>query len=281
MNEIVKYNNEFNTLRLTGFNSVDLDLLMVLCAKVKEKQTEKLRFSFQELKTALGMVHQSDKYFLDQLYLMNKKLISITCSFITDKGYSMFVLFTAFTGNLETKELVVSVNPDFAYLLNDLTTTFTRFELAEFAKLESKYSKNLYRLLKQYRRTGTYRVSADKFREYMDCPESYPNKEFMRVCVNVAVRELSRGYFDNLQVIPIRGMGRGRTITAYEFTFKPSKEIPGQMSIADYDGVVPDPEGRKPKGKRKSTKFSNFQERKYDFDEYERQLLLTNEQNEE
>lgn len=51
------------------------------------------------------------------------------------------------------------MNSRFSFLLNDLTSQFTRFELAEFTALRSSYDKECYRRLKQYRKTGVWKVS--------------------------------------------------------------------------------------------------------------------------
>ena len=58
-----------------------------------------------------------------------------------------------------------------------MVQNFTIFELLEFTSLSSKYSKTLYRLLKQWRTQGEYIFHdiAD-FREKMDIPESFSNK---------------------------------------------------------------------------------------------------------
>lgn len=269
MNEIVKYENRINTLPLTGFSAVELDLFMALCAKTKEKGQEVLTFSYNELKTVTGLARKTDKYFHDELYKMSDKMVRIHCHFANENEFVTFNLFSTFRGSLDKKELTVRVNKDFEFLLNELTKNFTRFELSEFVKLESKYSKSLYRILKQYRKTGTYTVEAEKFRELMDCPKSYENIYFMRDCVNVAVKELSQGYFEGLKVEPIRGTTRGRPVVAYTFTFKPSKQIPGQMNLDDYDQ-----EPAKPKRQtKKQNRFNNFHQREYDYDDLEKGLL--------
>ena len=269
MNEVVKYDNKVNSLALSGFSAVELNLFMLLCSKTKDKGQELIELNYGDLKRLLGLEKQSDKYFHEELYKMSSKMTRINGNFKNDKKFVAFNLFSTFSGDLEEKTLTVRVNVDFEFLLNEITKNFTRFEFSEFIKLESKYSKNLYRLLKQYRRTGTYKVEADRFRELMDCPKSYPNREFMRVCVNVAVKELSRGYFDDLQVTPIKAAKRGAPIIAYEFTFKPSKDVPGQYGLSDYDK---EPEEKKKPRKGTKNKFNNFNQRKYDYADIERRL---------
>ena len=59
---------------------------------------------------------------------------------------------------------MVAVNPRFSFLLNDLTSQFTRFELAEFTALKSSYAKETYRRLKQYRQTGVWNDEGNRQR---------------------------------------------------------------------------------------------------------------------
>ena len=279
MGEIVKYDNQMNRIAFTKMSAIDIDLFMLICAKVKDRKDELIKFSFTELKKEIGLSNKTDKYFNSKIQSVAKKLKTIGGSFSDGVTFDEFMLFPTFHGthleedhaifgHLKKGTLVVRVNPDYAFLLNELTKNFTRFELPEFVKLESKYSKSLYRLLKQYRKTGTYKVGSEKFRELMSCPESYTNIEFMRTCVNVAVKELSQGYFEELKVTPIRGITRGRPVVAYEFTFKPSDQVPGQMRMEDYAGVVPEEPRKKKPVKTDKTKFSNFPEREYDDDYY-------------
>ena len=273
MNEVVKYENRVNSLGLSGFSAVELNLFMLLCSKTKNKGQELIELDYGNLKKLLGLEKQSDKYLHEELYKMSSKMTKINGNFKNDKKFVAFNLFSTFSGDLEEKKLTVRVNIDFEFLLNEITKNFTRFELSEFVKLESKYSKNLYRLLKQYRKTGTYRVEAEKFRELMDCPKSYTNKFFMRDCVNVAVKELSRGYFDDLKVTPIKAPKRGAPIVAYEFTFKPTKNIPGQYSLDDYNEEEEPKKPRKRSGKNAKNCFNNFHQREYDYDALEKGLL--------
>jgi len=275
MNEVVKYENRINTLPLVGFSSVELNLFMLLCAKAKDRGQDLIVLEYGKLKRQLGLEKQTDKYFHGELYKMADKLSKIHCNFKNENEFVVFNLFSTFTGNLENRTLTVRVNIDFQYLLNELAKNFTLFELQEFVQLESKYSKNLYRLLKQYRRTGTYTVEANKFRELMDCPKSYANMYFMRDCVGVAVKELSHGYFEDLKVEPIRAKKRGAPIIAYTFTFQKSKQIPGQQRIDDYQEPAPETPAPAPKRqpKKKENSFNNFPQRDYDFDELEKRLL--------
>ena len=56
------------------------------------------------------------------------------------------------------------------YILNKLridTGNWTQFEFFEFATLISVYSKTVYRFLKQYRKTGFWKVSLEDFKSLL------------------------------------------------------------------------------------------------------------------
>ena len=264
MNEIVKYHNELNEVRLSNFAQTDLDMFMMLCAKMKERGTEELSFTFAELKPVLSPSNRTDEEFQRDLDRMQVKLGSMTVKLRTETKRTVFNLFPTLEADLSKRILTVSVNPKFAYLLNEVQKNFTAFELKEFVSLQSKYSKSLYRLLKQYRSTGSYKISAEDLRRLLDCPEGYEPKFFARDCLKPAVEELSSCFAD-LKVDPIRGSGRGRPIQEYRFTFKPVRR-----EQAGKDPSIPP----KQKPRQRKNSFNNFSQRNYDFAEYER-LVLT------
>lgn len=269
-NEVVKYDNLVNEFSFIGFTERDLDLFMTLCYEIKDEGTELLEFSYSEIKELINYKPTDLKRFKNELDRMSDKLSVLQIKKRNDKGFVKFTLFPTWESDIDTQTLTVRVNPDFAYLFNDVRKNFTRIELNEFIRLKSKYSKNLYRLLKQYRKSGMYRVSVDVFRERMGCPLSYSNKEFMRTCVAPAIKELSQGYFENLKVTPIHEKKRGAPISAYEFTFSRTDQIAGQTYLSMEQAV-------NDKGKsKKKNKFKNFEERKVskeELDELEKALL--------
>ena len=276
MNEVVKYDNSINQTALAGLKAGGMDLFMMLCAMARDKGTDLLVFDYAIVRKYMELSHQDNKYVSVQL--------GAACDIINKLRFRVYdeetgacrlrTLFPTCDNYPDKEEVVIRVNPDAVDLLNEITKNFTRFELSEFVRLESRYAKSLYRLLKQYRKTGTYKVAVDKFRELMDCPKSYQNKEFMRRCINPAIKELSQGYFDNLTVTPIRSAKRGAPITAYKFTFRKSDQTPGQMSIDDIPEPQPEkPEKRTARRKSQGTKFNNFHERENDYAGIESTLL--------
>lgn len=74
---------------------------------------------------------------------------------------------------------------------------YTIIELDEYLELPSVYSKELYRLLRQFRHTGLLLIKKDDFRNLLKPPKSYNEYDFIRKVVNPAI-EANKIYFNNL-----------------------------------------------------------------------------------
>ena len=281
MNETVKYNNDMNLLKFKGFTKVDMNILMVLCSKMKDKDIQEITLSFEQIKELSKFTSTDKKDFIQALEGMVERLIKVNCKIITEGKRIYFVLFPTFTIDENNETLTIGVNKDFTFLLNDLKA-FTIFELAEFVDLNSKYSKNLYRLLKQFRTTGKFLVNdVEEFKEKMDCPEAYSTKDFKKFVLDVAMKELqAKKVFKDLKIETKKAKKRGSPVIAYTFTFEAEqiKKNPitnstlGQMTAQQL----------KSQGKVQYTskplnhKFNQFPQREYTKDDYkdlEKRLL--------
>ena len=132
-----------------------------------------------------------------------------------------FVLFTSFKIDEENRYVDIKVNSDFEYILNQLENEFTKFELEQFTEIRSSYAKTMYRLLKQYRQTGFYKVKIEDFRELLDIPESYPMHKIDSAVLKPIKKELAN-YFSNLQIKKIKAK-KGNKIALLEFYFTEQK----------------------------------------------------------
>lgn len=227
-NEIVKYSNQFNAQALRKFTALDLDLLMAIAARVRDKEIDEVTFTFEELRRLAHVKKNlTDKELAARIVEVNDRLLACRFRFQDDSRTVQFTLFSGFETDWKTKKLLVAVNPRFSFLLNDLTSQFTRFELAEFTALKSSYAKETYRRLKQYRQTGVWKVSIEEFRRLLDVPESYqtcdlnkrvlkPIQEELWPLLNLVVHKKFR-----------KGAGRGRrSLAGFEFEFDPER-VPG------------------------------------------------------
>ncbi|HDZ3365363.1 TPA: RepB family plasmid replication initiator protein, partial [Staphylococcus aureus] len=137
--------------------------------------------------------------------------------------FKKFVLFTGYEVNVDEQELIVSINPKLKHVLNEITADFTKFELKEMTHLKSTYSKNMFRLLKQYKHTGYFKIQVDDFRERLDIPKSYRMTHINQKVLTPIINELSF-IFNNLNINKIKAK-KGRKIEWLEFTFDAEKRI--------------------------------------------------------
>lgn len=269
-----------NELKLKGFTSMDLDFLIALCAKMRDRDTQEVIFNFCEIKEIINYKITSKNRFVTELERMNRKLMQVTCRLRTQNRIVMFVLFPTFEIDLNTNTLIVAVNEKFKFILNELVKGFTRFELAEFVELDSKYTKNLYRLLKQFRTTGKLIVDdIEDFKEKLDSPKAYQVKEFKRFVLDVAIKELQeKEVFKNLVCEPIKAKKRGSPVVGYTFTFEPEQVHKIEQKQKTNTNKNDKEEAKKPKT---TNRFNNFPQRDYSLDDISalEQLLLRRTQN--
>lgn len=267
MNEIVKYNNFMNSLSFGSLGGSELDLFMTICAKTKELGVQEVEFDFGEIRNLADLRNcDSRDRFIKVVSSLNRKLINITGHIDNEDEEVFFTLFNELKTVKKEGILKVSVNPKYAFVLNELSANFTSFELQEFVNLKSKYTKNLYRLLKQFDSTqSAWRTfKADDLREKLGCPINYPNKKFVAEILNPSIAEL-QPIFNELTLDIIKAHKKGSPISSYEFRWKPcvNDQLPGQMSIEDWrPEAIP----------KKKNSFNDIEQHDYDFDTLEKEL---------
>jgi len=260
---IVKYHNDLNELTFQRFGQVDFDFFMVLCSKLKDSGSNRLVISFDEFKKLAGYSPKnSEARFINSLQSMNQKQLLSTGLIRQGNKIKQFVLFTEFEIDPDEKIITAKVNSDYMYILNEVTKNFTRFELEEFIRLESKYSKTLYRLLKQFRTTGIYRVTLDEFKRLFGVSKGYSNRLILDKIINPSVKALAK-HFGSLECKVLYEKKPGRPVKGYEFTFEP-ETVPRVGTAAEMP--------TQKKQKKSKNAFHNFEQRDYDYDELERKL---------
>lgn len=295
---LVAYDNVLNEINFAKFTSTDLDFFMCVLSAVANEGTTIVQIPLNEIKVMTGYEQKGDRFRTD-LKSMNKKLLSLNTEIIKPNGdEDQFVLFTRFTTNKDKAYLEVKINEEYTFLLNELARQFTELKLSEFVSLKSKYSKNLYRILRQYdnAESGWFRASVEDIRNKLDIPKSYSNKHIMDKAIKPAIKDLSQ-FFPKLQVDVIRARRQGAPVRGYEFRWQPfvNEDMPGQISFTstqEFDALTKDLNNSEKaqaikigadiiKGKEKNKKvrkntFTDFHQREVDYDEYEKMFLLTN-----
>ena len=221
--ETVVYQNEMNLVPLRKFTSTEIDIFFSLCNKLKEQDIKELAIPFEELRHLSNYYHRSLKRFVKDLEHVYDKMLTLTYTERSGLSFKKFVLFTGYEVDANEQELIVSINTKLKHVLNEITADFTKFELKEMTHLKSTYSKNMFRLLKQYKHTGYFKIQIEDFRERLDIPNSYRMTHINQKVLAPIIKEL--GFiFNNLHINKIKAK-KGRKIEWLEFTFDAEKRI--------------------------------------------------------
>ena len=215
MNEIVKYHNDMNKISFTGFTEKELNLFFSLIFLAKEKGTTELTIPFSDLKNLSNDLDRNKQRFIDNLNNVNKKLIALHHQIKVDDTTYTFSLFNVFGVNEKDNVLTVEVNKIFSYMLNDLIGNFTKFELENFVNLKSSYSKNMFKLLKQWETKKEKEFSLQDLKSLLGVPVTYSTSNFNDRVLKPIKTELSK-VLPNLKIEKIK---TGRAVTSLKFTW--------------------------------------------------------------
>lgn len=232
----LKYGNEINTFTFTNFTAQDFNLFFTICWHIKEKKSKKITISFDELKEFMPDIKNNRRFYNEIVKFGNKLMIIIASKEITDEDNQKRNLGKNFLTYVETSEkektlsIVVS---DMAYDMLFYANYFTKFDLNEFCSIKNKYTKTLFRLLKQYENVNENPASCLKniimekqeFLEFMNCPEKYMNNTSMYVDKEILIpaieglNETSQS-FKNVSYQKIK---EGGMIKKFEISFQTIK----------------------------------------------------------
>ncbi len=93
MNEIVKYHNNFNSVALKNFSGVEINLLMAICSKLKNKDINEIKLEFSDLRRMVNSKHRGELRFIQNLEQMYKKLLNLSIRIETEDKITNFILF--------------------------------------------------------------------------------------------------------------------------------------------------------------------------------------------
>nr|WP_085559751.1 replication initiation protein [Carnobacterium iners] len=217
----VRYRNDLNLIPMRNFEAKEMDLFFSICAKMKDQGTAKVRFDFEQLRELSAYKPTSLDRFSDSLESVYDKMMHLSYRTETEDEIERFALFTGFKISKKEQYVEISVNPDLEHLINRLTKEFTKFELEEFTEIRSSYAKTMYRLLKQFKSTGFYKVKIEEFRTILDIPESYKMGNIDQRVLKPIKDELAP-YFDDLKIIKHKARKENK-IAVIEFRFKEKK----------------------------------------------------------
>ncbi len=235
--------NDFNNVSLKGLKEKELDLLISLCYKLRDEGIEEVKIPFDELKKLSKYEGKDNQRFVKDLDSVYKKLIELNFKYEDESKIIRFVLFKSYEIDKIEKNVTIAVNEKFKYILNQLTGNFTKFELNQFVGLNSQYSKNIFRLLKQFNGAGWREFLLSDFRELLNIPVKYRISEIDKYVLNKKIVEELQKSFTKLKVLKIKN---GREVYKIRFEWevltvlppKKGKEIEKTTKEINTDNII-------------------------------------------
>ena len=225
MSNLVKIHNNLTDLPLDGFTSGEIDIFNALCYICQNRNNDEIVIPLKEIQKLAEYHTNNQRQFINRVVGTNKKLLALSMMEVTETKISQFTLFSEFTIDCDKKTLTACVSPKFSYLLNHLMNKYTTLEIKESASLDSKYSKLIYRRLREYRDVGFWNTSIEDFRKYCGLTPKTPVSNLDRIVIKPAIKELAP-FFSRLKVNKIYSSSNkvGRpSVIGFSFTFKPEK----------------------------------------------------------
>lgn len=228
-NDIVKYNNSLNKLKMGKLEEKELELFFALCLELKEKGTADVFINITDFKNRYNM-GRSNVRFEKYLEVVLDKFLETKMIIKTAKTLEMGNFFRKFKIDFQKNLLYVQVDNDYSFILNDLVEMYTQFSFKQYQELKSKYAKRLMPRLAQWNGTKSIEFEKEDLFEILGASESYKNdlSSFNKRILKPASTELKTVFY-NLKVKPIKNNNKNTTnkIKSYLFSWsaKPKEVI--------------------------------------------------------
>lgn len=220
-------NNDFIKRRVPDLTSNENNLLVGLLSNAKRKETDLIEIDLNYAAELAGV----DRTYIKKLsWSMWDKVKKVDYRYESNahSGNNIdaeVILFTMFSIDNDEDILTFGINPHLAYFVNYFERgSYTSFPHESFKSIEDGYSKRLYMLLSQFNSTGFVHIKTDDIKEFIGCPKSYSNSDFLKIIIYPGVEEMNK-YFKDLTLEKVR-KGRGGKLHSLKFTFKPQKVSP-------------------------------------------------------
>ena len=227
--DMVKYHNDLNRLNMATLKEKELELFYAICLKLKEKGIEEITIDISDFKKEFNISNKIDKArFREYIKSVHKKFSELKYTIETEKEIETIIFFKKFKTDLEANKMIITVNKEYSYILNNIVSYYTQFNFREYQSLKSKYSKILMPRLAQWNSVKKIEFLKEDLFEILGVPKSCREKtsNFNNKVLTPIKTELPKVFY-NLKVNPIKKATAKNEIKSYLFSWtdRPKKEI--------------------------------------------------------
>ncbi len=214
-----QYSHDVDKLEHAVLSSVEQNIFFYILARVRDHGDEQVVISYEAIRANAAYRRSGDRELEKTIHTLYRKMRDFDYVHIqSGKLQISGVLFTTFVTDSQKKWLIVSVNKDLLYLLNNLQGSFTLLPLEFFVDIKGKHAKMLYRELCKWNcRTPWY--SPEKLATIMGI-QTDDKMLVARVnrAVDGAIEELCK-YFPGIRVLKRTSRTRGHAVSGYSFAY--------------------------------------------------------------
>ncbi|MHC5228518.1 replication initiation protein [Enterococcus sp. LJL99] len=180
------------------FSVKEMNLIFLICFKVKNEKTNTVTFCFDELKKYTKLKNISIE--LDD-YL--KKIMQITYLKEKNSVSKYYILFTMYEVDEKGESVTFFVNPEILDDLRQISNDFDQADLQFFLNIPSSYAKTTYLLTKEMENSKKFTISMESFKKLLDIPKSYKMSDIDKKVFYPIKKDLE-GYFDLFDIEKIK-----------------------------------------------------------------------------
>lgn len=154
----VAYHNDMYKVEIGNFGVWESNFLYAIFNIVKEQGDTIVHFNLEEIKALIGAPGIKNNEATKVVKKVWDKIKAANFWILLPYRDENHLLFRTFAINYhdkaktQLKDIEVQVNhPHFTYLLNNLSSNFTAFQLQKFLSIKTKYAKNLFRLIERFK----------------------------------------------------------------------------------------------------------------------------------
>jgi Protein involved in initiation of plasmid replication len=217
-------NNEINKVITGNWTAKEQDLFVVAMYKFQKDKEKIITIEKEELKGLGNFNSFNTAQFNKAIYDFSAKLGQTYIYQEDEERLKVQMLFESFEFSKRDGWLEITANDFLINALKDVEKGFFKFSLDESVFLKSKYSKILFRLLKQWRHTGTVTYETEELMRLLGSPKKYTVAKFREKILTPSVAELQDN-FKGLRIHILRASDlgqsrRGNPVLKFKFTFQ-------------------------------------------------------------
>lgn len=227
--------NELNKVITGSWTAKEQDLFIVAMTKFQYSNEDTIVISLSELKGLGNFTRHNTKEFYRAITSFSSKLGQTYMYHEDTEEIVIQMIFEKFTFSKREGYLEITATSFLQNALKNVEKGFFRMTLEESVYLKSKYSKILYRLLRQWRHVGVYTAKSKELMRLLGTPEKYNMDLFRRKILTPAIQELGDNFKGlELHIIRASDQGlsmRGNPILKFKFMFEKTKRVNNKKHI--------------------------------------------------